>query len=1012
MPLEIGVILNQRYRIDLLLGQGGFGAVYRAWDQNLGKAVALKENLETSPDAQRQFEREALMLANLSHPNLPRVTDYFFIADQGQYLVMDFVEGKDLQAILEEREGKLPEQQVLYWIGQVCDALAYLHAQVPPIIHRDIKPSNIKVNPAGQAVLVDFGIAKKYDPRQKTTIGARAVTPGYSPIEQYGQGATDERTDLYALGATLYHLLTGLTPPESIQRMIRDTLVPVQQANPQVSPGTAAAVERALQIDPARRFQSALEFKQALFSAASQPVVQPQAAVSRQPAAAAPAASVPRTAVVSEPFPGGSGAPPSPVAVQPTTAYPATARPAAPRKTSPWVWVAGIGGVGLLGLIGVIVVIALLLRAINPGSGAEATNTSVAAGALSTATLTASAPTASPSPALPSPTPRFRSSDPSTLVLATNSEPETLDPALDYESTGGGILSNIYETLITYDREAVDRFIPQLASSWEVSSDGTVYTFHIRPGVRFHDGSELTVEDVAYSLQRAILQGGSASPQWLMTEPLFGVGIYDITQLVDSSGNLLDEPAKLAGASSAQRLAACQRVLDAIQADPATNSVRIKMTKPWAPFLATLAGPWAAIQSKAWMQSNGAWDGNCANWHLYYGKTSTELNKTALGSQANGTGPYRLDHWTIGQEIVLKANPYYWRTDPAWPGAPVGEARIKTVVIKYIEDYNQRLQMIKDGQADMVDGVSWNELDTLVGEICQQDDQHCSPTASPDAALEVVRGLQAPSRGDFFFNLKISTSGGNSYLGSGRLDGKGIPANFFEDVHIRRAFSYCFNYENYLRQALSGEGVRSINVIPPGLLGDDPTAEGYTYDLNRCRQEFEAATIGDVISLGFKFQLPYRNTSLRDETFAKILQEELAKVNSKFIVEPLALDSQKYSSERAALKLPIEYHAWIQDIPDPHNWAVPWTVGTFGSRQGMSQDLIGQFQAIIDRGVMELDSARRATVYAEFNRLYHEQALAILTYMSVDRHYQQRWVNGWYYQPALFGSYFYALWKD
>jgi len=163
VPLNSGQIINNRYRIINLLGQGGFGAIYRVWDLNLNRHCALKENLDTSRDAEQQFGREASILANLIHPNLVRVTDYFFIQGQGQYLVMDFVEGEDLQEKLQKNSGYLPVDQVISWVIQICDALIFLHSQNPPIIHRDIKPANIKITPQGRSVLVDFGIAKIYD---------------------------------------------------------------------------------------------------------------------------------------------------------------------------------------------------------------------------------------------------------------------------------------------------------------------------------------------------------------------------------------------------------------------------------------------------------------------------------------------------------------------------------------------------------------------------------------------------------------------------------------------------------------------------------------------------------------------------------------------------------------------------------------------------------------------------------------------------------------------------------
>lgn len=256
MALSTGVVLQNRYWVLALLGQGGMGAVYHARDETLRRDVAVKENLDVSPEAQRQFSREAVILANQSHPNLPRVTDHFLIPGQGQYLVMDFVEGKDLQEIL-DREGYLSEDEALPWIIEVCDALAYLHSQTPPIIHRDVKPANIKVTPAGKAMLVDFGIAKVYDPVMATTTVARAVTPGYSPPEQYGFGSTEARSDIYALGATLYTLLTGQEPTESVHRVAGKPLPPPRQLNSRISPQTEQAILKAMDLNTKRRFHAA-----------------------------------------------------------------------------------------------------------------------------------------------------------------------------------------------------------------------------------------------------------------------------------------------------------------------------------------------------------------------------------------------------------------------------------------------------------------------------------------------------------------------------------------------------------------------------------------------------------------------------------------------------------------------------------------------------------------------------------------------------------------------------------
>jgi len=265
MPLSTGYILNNRYRIVRLLGQGGFGAVYRAWDVNLEMPCAIKENFETSSEAARQFLREAQILHTLRHPNLPLVKDHFVIPGQGQYLVMDYIEGQDLQEKI--AAGEISISQAVAWVLQICEALIYMHTQSQPVIHRDIKPANIKITPEGRAVLVDFGIAKVFDAKSRTTAGARAVTAGYSPFEQYGSAPTDGRTDLYALGATLYALLTGQEPAESIARVAGAELTPPRAINPEISQELEQVLLKTLEVMPAGRYQSVVDFKAALMAA-------------------------------------------------------------------------------------------------------------------------------------------------------------------------------------------------------------------------------------------------------------------------------------------------------------------------------------------------------------------------------------------------------------------------------------------------------------------------------------------------------------------------------------------------------------------------------------------------------------------------------------------------------------------------------------------------------------------------------------------------------------------------
>ena len=352
MTLSTGKILNNRYRIAKLLGQGGFGAVYRAWDMNLDEPVAVKESFDTTPAAQKQFQLEAKLLFRLVHPNLPRVHDQFVIPGQGMYLVMDYIEGEDLGTMLEKAGGPLPEAQALDWILQVCGALEYLHAQTPAIIHRDLKPANIKITPQGKAMLVDFGIAKAYEAGSRTTVGARAVTPGFSPIEQYsGSGRTDARTDIYALGATLYMLLTGKEPPEAPDRNLGSEPLPPRQLNPAVSPGVEQAVLTALAMLPEKRYQSAGEMRQAL-QAARQGLSDPGRtdpvlpSTARMVSAPLPAASQP----AQQPAPVAPPVQPQMQRTEAVSASPAGAGHSQALQRLPWGWIAAgaLAGVVIL----------------------------------------------------------------------------------------------------------------------------------------------------------------------------------------------------------------------------------------------------------------------------------------------------------------------------------------------------------------------------------------------------------------------------------------------------------------------------------------------------------------------------------------------------------------------------------------------------------------------------------------------------------------------------------------
>ena len=265
MTLPEDTLLENRYRIDGLLAHGGMGAIYRAFDTNLNTPVAIKENFFQTPERIAQFKQEALILARLRHPALPRVIHHFSFEGQ-QYLVMDFIEGNNLWEIIRRQGEPLDEREALEYIIQVCHAVNYLHRQRPPIIHRDIKPQNIKITPAGQAVLVDFGIAKQVTGDSvQTQTGAQAATPGFSPPEQYSGSGTTPASDIYALGATLYAILTGKKPPNSVSLMVGKAKFKAPNViNPKLSSPTNQAVLHAMQPKPQSRPQSVIEWRHQL----------------------------------------------------------------------------------------------------------------------------------------------------------------------------------------------------------------------------------------------------------------------------------------------------------------------------------------------------------------------------------------------------------------------------------------------------------------------------------------------------------------------------------------------------------------------------------------------------------------------------------------------------------------------------------------------------------------------------------------------------------------------------
>lgn len=272
ISLRKETVLQDRYHIVRQLGRGGMGAVYEAIDQRLGITVALKETLSTDTDSRRQFEREARLLATMQHPALPRVSDHFVEGDRA-FLVMQFIGGIDLAKIISKQPGPFPRDQVIAWADQLLDALIYLHSRDRQVVHRDIKPHNLKLTANGQIALLDFGLAKAQSAVDASVTASRAFfgyTKHYAPLEQIQDQRTDPRSDIYALGATLYHLLTGTKPPDALVRataLINSEQDPLRSANElhaAVGSEISGILNKAMSLKSEDRYASAGEFREAL----------------------------------------------------------------------------------------------------------------------------------------------------------------------------------------------------------------------------------------------------------------------------------------------------------------------------------------------------------------------------------------------------------------------------------------------------------------------------------------------------------------------------------------------------------------------------------------------------------------------------------------------------------------------------------------------------------------------------------------------------------------------------
>lgn len=601
-------------------------------------------------------------------------------------------------------------------------------------------------------------------------------------------------------------------------------------------------------------------------------------------------------------------------------------------------------------------------------------------------------------PPPPAVSPEFK--NPDTIVIIDGAgEQETLDPGWTYETRGSAIEQNIYEGLIFFNREKTDEFVPQLSTGWDVNEAGDVWTFQVREGVTFHEGGTLEPHDVAYSIHRALLQDRIDGPHWMTLEAFFG--LFSIESMAMEIGGVDSFEAVPASAL----VETCERVKAAVVADDEAGTVTYTLNQPTPWFLAMMANIFmGSVLDMEWMIEQGDWDGSCDTWVEFHDPAAQD---SLLFDRANGTGPYKLDHWTPGEETVLVANEDYWRTDPIWEGGPSGPPRIKRVVLKNITEWGTRLAMFEAGDADWIYAPAQYrpQLQPYIKVSC--DYKGKCEEANPDGYIRALVNLPAPVMTPAQFNWDINVEGGNPYVGSGELDGDGIPPNFFQDEHVRRAFNWCFDWDILIEEVLNGEGLQAQGPIIAGMMGyregEDPL---FYNDFDKCAEEFQAAFDGQLWENGFYMQIAYNEGNENRRGMAEILKAGIESVNPEFNVQVLAMPWPVLLNSRRQAKLPIYVGGWQEDFHDPHNWAHPFlhSEGNFGRVINIASgnpEVAAEFDALIDEAASLTTVEERRPIYEEIQLKAQEEAAILWGYQYIDRLHYQDWIDVNYWNPGL-----------
>ncbi|HON04528.1 MAG TPA: ABC transporter substrate-binding protein [Fervidobacterium sp.] len=594
--------------------------------------------------------------------------------------------------------------------------------------------------------------------------------------------------------------------------------------------------------------------------------------------------------------------------------------------------------------------------------------------------------------------------DPTTYVEATIGEADTLDPHLAYDTASGEVLYNVYDNLIGYKGSSVSEFVPKLSTQVPTVQNGLVrdggktYVFPIRKNVKFHNGNPLTPEDVEYSFERGLLYDPAGGPMWMLFYALFGVHSLDeliedyvkapVDQIFDKNG----EPK----AEYKQKLVDFYKnVIDPVVQVQGDNVV-IKLVRPYGPFMNIIAhsGHWAAILDKETSIKLGLWDGKADTWWKY---RDLQKEKSPYYAYAMGTGPYKFVEWDRKQQkVTLAAN------DDYWAGAP----KIKKVIIWGIDEWSTRRVMLERGDADSI-AVTLEYLDQVRG----------------NKDITIIENIPQLSTTVLAFGWSISPT--SKYIGSGKLDGNGIPPDFFSDVYARKAVAAAINYDALIRDVLKGFGKRVPTVLPEGLLGFDPTLPLYKFNIKTVQDNLKLAWNGQAWAKGFKFSVAFNQGNVARQRVAEMVKmylEMAAPGKAKIDVQPLQWPTFLDATNRG--ELPIFILGWLADFPDPDNFIFTYyhSKGDYSSRQGANfkkfvstpRKELGNksLDELIEQAAAETDPAVRGKLYIQIQKFAIDNCISVPVYQPVGVRVQRSWVKGWYPNPMRPGMDFYSVYKE